>query len=339
MTIATHHTPTASPLMVIIRGHLPLFFGVAVCMDVAFFAQAIGPETGVPVMLLALCTGMVLGHLIPWLFATDAGVAYSAKTLLRLGIVCLGARISVADIVDIGVMPFITVIVALPCTILFGIMLSRMMKRDLSFGVLTGGAVAICGASAALALSTVLPRAKNGEDRLPGVIAVVTILSSITMIGYPVLLRWLGLPDAEIGIVLGASIHDVGQAVASGYSVSPEAGATATVVKLSRVMLLPVVIVVLAVLLRGQGQAQGGATVPSFILGFLALAAANSLGLIPEAVTSVLTTASTGLLVTAIAGIGMRTRMDAVLGLGWRLPAILTLETVFLGAVAIAFWI
>ena len=339
MTIARQEYSSVSPLPSVVRNHLPLFFGIAVCMDVAFFASSMSKATGLPTMLLALLTGIVLGHMIPWLFASAPGVAYSGKTLLRLGIVCLGARISVGDIADIGAMPFVTVLVALPTTILFGVALARMMGRDLPFGVLTGGAVAICGASAALALSTVLPRGKGGEDRLPGVVAVVTILSSMAMIGYPVILRWLGLPDTEIGVVLGASIHDVGQAVASGYSVSPEAGATATVVKLSRVMLLPVVIVVVALLMHRQDGEGSGASIPSFILGFLGLAALNSLGLIPEAARDMLAAASGALLVTAIAGIGIKTRLGAVIGLGWRLPAILTLETVFLGAIATAFWV
>lgn len=313
--------------------------GVTLATGIALLALTVSDHTGLPAMLLALFAGLALAQpgWVPAMAGPGTGV--SAKTCLRLGIVLLGARISVGDIAGIGLKPFLTVLVLLPATILFGVGIARMMRRGLSYGLLTGGAVAICGASAALAVSTVLPKRADGEERLSGVIAVVTILSTAAMVTYPVILGALGMDDATIGIVLGATIHDVAQVVASGYSVSTEAGDTATVVKLSRVMLLPVVTVVLALALRGSSGTGERAPFPLFILGFLGLAAANSLGLVPQAWGTLLGLISTVLLVSAIAAIGMRTRLATILNFGWVLPLVLLAETLFLAILATLIWV
>ncbi|MEO0820277.1 MAG: putative sulfate exporter family transporter [Pseudomonadota bacterium] len=313
--------------------------GLLVVAATAAVAIAAGRLWALPPMLVALLIGLAVAQWRPAIGA-EAGVAFSAKTLLRAGIVLLGARISVGDIAAIGVMPFLTVALALPATILFGLALARMLGRDAGFGLLTGSSVAVCGASAALAVSTVLARRGDAEERLCGVVAVVTVLSSLAMLSYPPLLAAMGFGAAETGVVLGATIHDVGQVVAAGYSVSEETGDVATVVKLARVMLLPVVVVVLAAALAGGGGAgQPGTGFPLFILGFLGLVLVNSLGLLPEAVVSAMSALSGAALVAAIAAIGLRTKLAKVLGFGWMLPAVLLGETLFLAALVTLLWL
>lgn len=315
----------------------PVLPGLALALVTGVLALALADGTGWPAMLMALIAGLTLGQVRPAL-GREAGVELSAKSVLRFGIVLLGARISVGQIAGIGWEPFATVLVALPATILCGVLIARAMGRGVSLGLLSGGAVAICGASAALAVSTVLPSRADADERLCGVIAVVTLLSSAAMIGYPVILGALGFSPQEIGVVLGATIHDVGQAVASGYSVSEEAGAASTIVKLSRVMLLPVVILALALMIK-QDQGAGSTPFPRFVLGFLALVAINSLGLIPAGLAEALTFVSTLCLTSAIAAIGMKTRIAKVAGFGWQLPAILALETLFLVTLVTLIWL
>jgi uncharacterized integral membrane protein (TIGR00698 family) len=136
-------------------------------------------------------------------------------------------------------------------TIVLGVFLAKMLGLQKRFGALTGGSVAICGASAALAISTILPKGANHErDTLLTVIGV-TAMSTIAMIVYPILSAQLGMSETEAGIFLGGTIHDVAQVVGAGYSVSENAGDMATLTKLVRVaMLMPVVLIMMIVIGR-----------------------------------------------------------------------------------------
>ena len=121
-------------------------------------------------------------------------------------------------------------------------------------------------------------------------VIAVTALSTIAMIVYPIIGAALGLSDHAMGVFFGATIHDVAQVVGAGYSVSEEAGATATFVKLLRVALLvPVVIVLSLCFARHPGASQGGKLpIPFFVLGFAALVLIGSTNIIPPDVVAVL---------------------------------------------------
>jgi uncharacterized integral membrane protein (TIGR00698 family) len=248
----------------------------------------------------------------------------------------LGARITFDQLAALGSGPLVLVLVCICTTIAFGLLASRMLGRSLSLGMLTGGAVAICGASAALAISAVLPRTANLErDTLFTVIAVTT-LSTIAMIVYPIIFASLGLSDQEIGILIGATIHDVAQVIGAGYAVSEEAGDIASYVKLLRVAMLPVVVIILGIVVsRTSGNGGGAVPWPLFTLGFAGLVVMNSLGLIPEPVRLLMVDASRWLLVAAIAALGVKTSMAEMFRLGPRHTILVIAQTVFLAVFAI----
>jgi uncharacterized integral membrane protein (TIGR00698 family) len=208
------------------------------------------------------------------------------------------------------------------------------MGRPLVEGLLTGGAVAICGASAALALSSVLPRSeRNGQFTLLTVVGV-TLLSTAAMIVYPVVARLAQFDDGAAGIFIGGTIHDVAQVVGAGYIISPRAGDSATFVKLLRVaMLLPVVLVFSFVFrASAEGAVERQPLVPWFLVAFAALVVASSTGLLPAQAASSLSSVSRWCLVTAIAALGVKTSFEEFAGLGWRPAALMVGETLFLGA-------
>jgi len=215
-------------------------------------------------------------------------------------------------------------------TILAGWGLARAFKLAPSFGVLTGGSVAICGASAALALSSVLPANTTRERDMLLTVVGVTTLSTLAMVVYPLIAAALGLSDAATGIFLGATIHDVAQVVGAGYGVSPEAGDSATLVKLFRVALLLPTILIVALLFRGQAGAEGKRPpiLPMFMVGFAALVAVNSAGVVPAAVMGLVSETSRWFLVTAIAAVGAKTALGDLVHVGWRPVALIVAETV-----------
>ncbi|MDP3524483.1 MAG: putative sulfate exporter family transporter [Hoeflea sp.] len=314
------------------RGRV-LFPGLLLAVTIAAAAKFLSEHYVAPVMLFALLIGMAFNFMADQ-ERTAQGVVFASKTLLRLGIVLLGARITLGDIAGIGTSGLLTVAGLMALTIGFGFICAKMFSRGWRFAVLTGGAVAICGASAALALAAVIPANDKTERNVLFTVVAVTTLSTIAMIIYPVLFALAGLSDAQSGFMIGATVHDVAQVVGAGYSISTEAGDMATIVKLLRVTLLPVVLIILALALARRESGFSQVRLPLFVIGFGVVTLANSIGLIPASLASLLVDASSWLLVIAIAALGVRTNMKAMLDLGWRHVAVIVLETVFLLALA-----
>ncbi|WP_394690936.1 YeiH family protein [Hoeflea sp.] len=307
-----------------------LFPGLLLALTIAAAAKFLSEHYAAPVMLFALLIGMAFNFMADQ-ENTGEGVVFASKSLLRLGIVLLGARITLGDIAGIGTSGLLTVASLMALTIGFGFVCAKLFSRGWRFAILTGGAVAICGASAALALAAVIPANDKTERNVLFTVVAVTTLSTIAMIIYPVLFGLAGLSDAQSGFMIGATVHDVAQVVGAGYSISTEAGDTATIVKLLRVTLLPVVLIIVA--LSVAGRESGGFShvrLPLFVIGFGIVTIANSTGLIPAALAALLVDASSWLLVIAIAALGVRTNMKAMLNLGWRHVAVIVAETLFL---------
>lgn len=314
-----------------------LWPGVLTAITIALAATFVSEHQGGPQLLYALFFGMAFNFAAQGEKVRD-GIDFASRHILRFGVVLLGARITAAQIADLGVEAILLVAGGVVATLFFGALVGRLLGRPAAEGVLTGGAVAICGASAALAISAVLPKNEANQRFTLFTVVGVTALSTVAMVTYPSLVKALGLDGTEAAVFLGGTIHDVAQVVAAGYIVSPEVGDGATFVKLFRVaMLLPVVAVV-AMLFRDGGAAGGRKPpmLPGFLVGFALLVAVNSLGLIPQPATEVASGLSRWCLVVAIAALGVKTSLQQLAALGWRPVVMLTVNTLFLAAVVLA---
>ncbi|HEY6334700.1 MAG TPA: putative sulfate exporter family transporter [Alphaproteobacteria bacterium] len=308
-----------------------IFPGVLASAVVAMAATFLSGRYGGPVMLFALLLGMPF-HFLSLEGRCVAGINIAARTILRFGVGFLGARITIAQIASLGWKPFLSVICATILTILVGAAIARAFKLQRDFGLLTGGATAICGASAALAIGTVLPRDKTSERDVIFAVIGVTTLSTMAMVLYPLIAALFHLSYVDQGVFLGGTIHDVAQVVGAGYSVSPQTGDVATVVKLLRVsMLLPVVLSI-SLFLPGAARPAGSRAlpVPGFLLGFAALVILGSFGVIPGFVRDGLASVSQWCLVIAIAALGMKTSIKALVQVGLRPIVLMVAETLLL---------
>ncbi|MDP5306658.1 YeiH family protein [Paracoccus spongiarum] len=319
-----------------------LFPGIAVAVLVAITAQFLSEHYGAPAMLMALLLGLALHFLADEGTRTRPGIEFASRAILQVGVALLGARISAQMIADLGLATIGLVVAGIVATILVSLLLARAFGQDWRLALLTGGSVAICGASAAMAIAAVLPRDERSERNLAFTVLSVTLLSTVAMVAYPPLVGALGLSAPEAGVFLGGTIHDVAQVVGAGFSISPEVGETATLVKLIRVsMLAPVVLAVsLAVRARGQAErvAAGGRPplLPGFVLGFLALATLNSLALIPVPVADLAAGLSRWALLAAIAAVGIRTSLVRMLAVGGNAVALIVAESALLAGVILA---
>ena len=310
-----------------------------VCVVIALAATFLSEHYGGPQLLYALLIGLAF-HFLNSNPRVKPGVDFCGRSLLRIGVALLGARITLTQVAKLGLGSAVTLVVAVALTILFGLVLARWLKRPREEGLLSGGAVAICGASAALALSSVLPQTRENERFTLLAVVGVTVLSTLSMVVYPFALKAIGLPAGQAGIFLGGTIHDVAQVVAAGMMLGPQVGDTATVVKLFRVMLLMPIVVLVAISYRNHPATKTVdeelPLVPGFLLAFIVLVLLASLGAFTPAMTRLASDTSRWLLVTAIAAAGIKTSFEDLLKLGWQPVAMLVGETVFIASLVLA---
>lgn len=314
--------------------------GLMICVTIALATTFIADHYGGPTLLYALLFGMTL-HFLSEEGKCLAGIEFAAKKVLRIGVALLGVRITTEQVVELGIGPVLTVVCGVILTISLGAVLARLLGLDKNMGLLTGGSVAICGASAALALSAVMPRNEVNDRNTIMTVVGVTTLSTMAMVIYPLLVGLLDFSETEAGIFLGGTIHDVAQVVGAGYMISENTGDVSTFVKLLRVaMLVPAVMVFMFLFRRERSQEDGASKVPmlpTFLVAFVALVIINSLGWIPSTVADGFTDLSRWCLVTAIAALGIKTSFQKLAVVGWKPVILMVAETIFLLLVILTF--
>ncbi|MES3024646.1 MAG: putative sulfate exporter family transporter [Pseudomonadota bacterium] len=311
--------------------------GFIISAIVAAAASFLAEHYGAPVMLFALLLGMSLNFLSAE-GQCKGGIEFTARTVLRIGVALLGLRLTLTQIAALGWKPVLMVVTVVVATIGLSVIVAKWLGFNRLFGLLTGGATAICGASAALALAAALPAHPRKEQATLFTVIGVSALSTMAMIVYPMIAQWLALTPPQAGLFLGGTIHDVAQVVGAGYSMSRETGDAATVVKLMRVAMLLPVILVATMITRARGVAEGTRRpplLPGFAVGFLALACINSTGLVPPAVIQMGNDLSRWALVIAISALGMKTQLKELAAVGFKPIAFMVGETVFLAGLVL----
>jgi uncharacterized integral membrane protein (TIGR00698 family) len=304
--------------------------GLALSAAVAIAAYAIAlllPRMlPLPTMVLALFIGMVF-HPLAKKPAIEPGMAFCVKTLLRWAVALLGLRIGLADIAALGLVTAALVIAAMVATTASGLVFARFNGLRAEFGALAGAATAVCGASAALATSTVVPYYPGKQADIIFVVVGVNALATLALVIFPPLCVLLGFDAQMTGVMLGGTIHDVAQVVGAGYAVSEPVGNTAVIVKLFRVFLLLPVVLGIGWYFASRGAEPGKAKVPMpiFALVFLLLCAVNSaVPLMPvlaplyDPMRAFLIDFSTWGLLIAIGALGLGTSLSGIAALGWR---------------------
>jgi uncharacterized integral membrane protein (TIGR00698 family) len=318
--------------MASIRGVLP---GLALSALVAVAAVMAAPFVAmlfpVPAMVIALVIGIALNPLA-WRPKFAPGIAFCLKTILPWAVALLGLRIALGDIAALGSATAILVVAAMAFTIAAGVLLARAFGQSPAYGALAGAGTAVCGASATLATSIMLPDYKGKEADVAFVVVAVNALSTVAMVLYPLVCTFLGFDQQLTGVMLGATIHDVAQVVGAGYAVSETTGNTAVIVKLFRVFLLfPVVLAIGWAYARPTASAAAKIPIPVFALVFVALCVLNSIAssipamapIFAQIKAPLIEVSAWGLLI-AIGALGLGTSLTAIAALGWRHVATVT---------------
>lgn len=316
------------------RDYLP---GLTVAGLATLAAASLADRYHAPLTLMALLIGLALNFLSVDRRLTP-GLQIAARELLRWAIVLVGARVTFGQIVALGPEALVAVIVTIALTVLAGVAAARALGFSQAFGVLAGGAVAICGGSAALALSATLGERRISQAQLTLVLVGISTLSPMAMVLYPAAAHALHFSDAQAGYFLGGSVHDVAQALGAGYAYSPAAGATATIVKLARVAMLAPVLAAIAMLFPpADGSSGKRVGVPWFVLGFFAVAGVNSTGIIPVAISAGVAEFAAVLLAVSVAATAIRSPLGEIMKSGPRPLLALVAATATAFACALAY--
>ncbi len=307
------------------RDYMP---GLLVTGIAALAAAWLAEHYGAPRMLMGLLIGLALNFT-----NTDrrlhGGLALASTTLLRWGIVIAGLQVTIWQIADLGWPSFVWIALMIAIVTGVGAITARGVGLSASFGTLAGGAVAICGASAALALASLLGEKRSSQAQLTLVLVAISAASALAMSIYPAVAHVIGMTDRQAGWLVGSSIHDVAQAMGAGYSISDEAGQTATIVKLTRVALLAPALAVIALIFPAQaGQLRTRIRLPWFVIGFLILGAVRSFIQLPAVTTDFAQLVTSALLLLAVTATGIRSPMDLLLKQGWRSAAPVIVATI-----------
>jgi uncharacterized integral membrane protein (TIGR00698 family) len=277
----------------------------AVAFGVARVVGVLNPST-VAVVIGALAANLGLHR--PSL---HAGTHVASHRLLRVAVVLLGLQLGLPQLLGLGAGGFAVVLVTVAVTFVGTRLIGRALRVPPARSLLVATGFSICGASAVAAMSDV---ADGDEDDTAVAIALVTLCGSLAIVLLPLLRVPLGLDPTDFGRWVGASVHDVGQTVATANRV-PGALTTAVVVKLSRVVLLAPLVAGVGMAGRRRTRATTGArasgpgqrrapVVPLFVVGFLVAIGVTSTGLLPAEVLTGAEHVQSVLLVAALVGLG-----------------------------------
>ncbi len=298
--------------------------GLATALIVALAAMWLADQYEFPAILAGLLLGLAL-HFLSEHPKLGDGLDFVSRHFLRVGIVLLGLQVSLMQIANVGWVAFAGLLAIMGAAFGAGLLGAKLAGQGRYAGVLAGGATAICGASAALALYGVVGRDRLDQARFTLTLVGVALASALALALYPPIAAALDLSDAQAGYLVGSSIHDVAQAIGGGYAISDEAGAQATVIKLARVALLAPVVALVALWIGSPGDESRTAkpawrriSVPWFILGFLALVVASSVITVPPVVAERGLELSKFLLLLAVTATAMRSRLAVLIEAGWQ---------------------
>lgn len=282
---------------------------VAVLVALGFLGHHLVPS--VSPLLWAMLLGVLLAPVAHARPSTAAGIKMSATHLLRIGVALLGLQISLTQIARVGLLGLMVAVGTIVATMTLTIWMGRRLgvPRQLALLIATGSAV--CGASAIAAMNSV---ARAHDEQVGYAVATVTVFGSAAMLLLPPASALLGLSDLHAGIWAGASIHEVAQATGAGAVISATALEFATLVKLTRVVMLAPLLAIFGA--RGANGSRG--RVPGFVLAFVALIALRSIADVPQGVVDIGAVAATVLLAAGLSALGLGIRIQALRVAGLR---------------------
>lgn len=288
--------------------------GILLTASIAAFAWAAGglfPIIGAAIF--GIIFGMMVGLFkLPDQYAT--GIRFSSKQILQAAIICLGFEMNFMTIITVGKESLLLILLTIPSALLCAWLIGRRLKLESKTTILIGIGTAICGGSAIAAAAPVI---KADDQEIAHSISTIFLFNILAVFIFPFLGHLLGMSDHAFGMWAGTAINDTSSVVAAAYSYSAKAGELATIVKLTRaLMIIPVTLILSIYFTRKEQNSVKFSLLkvfPWFILGFLATAIINTTGILPADLSTQLGTLGKFMIVVAMTAIGINTDLKALI--------------------------
>ncbi len=306
------HLPSFLPGLILSLGLAGLSYAVSLLERSLTGVLLVGP------ILLAILLGVLGRNLFRLPEVLDPGIRFSFRPLLRLGVIGLGFDFSAHEILSVGPRGFLLDLSVILAVYGASFWIGRKKKLPDTLSLLLGTGTAICGASAIVAVNSVV---KGRDEEVAFSVATVTLFGTLSMFLFPLADRFLHLPAVVYGAWAGSSIHEVGQVIGATLPYSHESLELGTVLKLTRIaFLLPVILILEGILLsQSRGTPKKGDRArhfPWFVVGFGGVVAMNVFVPIPPALLETLQEIDAAVLTVAMAAMGLETRLSRLVRFG-----------------------
>lgn len=295
------------------RGSAPFLLGLGITLVIAIIAKYIAMLPVLSIigqLVIAILLGMVWRATLPVPGSSMVGVEFASKKLLRLGIILLGMRLNLQDIIQAGPKVFAVAALDIVFALVVVYGLTRLFGVNRRLGMLTACGTAICGAAA---VAAVAPQVKADKQETAVGVATIAVLGTLFTLAYSVIYPILGLTESGYGVFAGGTLHEIAHVIAAAAAGGQQAMDIAIIVKLTRVALLVPVALVIGWWYHRQTKHKDGASqaertplaIPWFILGFLAVSGINTLGIVPQSIAAQIVALAYLLIAMAMAGLGL----------------------------------
>ena len=277
-------------------------------------------------LIIGILLGMVYANSVKKYFpqSFDKGIAFCTKTILRTGIVLYGFRLTFQNLEDVGILGVLTAFIIVSSTFIMGYFVgTKILKLDREITILTSAGSAICGAAAVLATESVL---KSPAYKSAIAVSTVVVFGTIAMFLYPFLFKLgiLNLTEPNMGIYIGATLHEVAHVVGAGQSLGENVSQNAVIVKMIRVMMLAPFLIILSIWLlktavnstNNEDGTKSKIIIPWFAVMFIVVVGFNSFDLLSLKIVESINYLDGFLLTIAMTALGMQTSFDKFKNVG-----------------------
>jgi uncharacterized integral membrane protein (TIGR00698 family) len=289
--------------------------------DFSFFKDlAISP------LIIGILLGIVYANSVKKYFpqSFDNGIAFCTKTILRMGIVLYGFRLTFQNLEDVGILGVLTAFLIVSSTFIIGYFVgTKILKLDREITILTSAGSAICGAAAVIATESVL---KSPAYKSAIAVSTVVVFGTVAMFLYPFLFKLgiLNLSEANMGIYIGATLHEVAHVVGAGQSLGENVSQNAVIVKMIRVMMLAPFLIILSIWLlktavnntNNEEGTKSKIIIPWFTVVFIVVVGFNSFDLLSHNIVESINYLDGFLLTIAMTALGMQTSLEKFKNVG-----------------------
>ncbi len=304
------------------KNHLP---GIGLALLIALIAtmiEGVLPGNIIGPSVIAMFIGIIVRATFFNRQLFQEGVQFTSKRVLKLAIILLGASLNFSIVLEVGGQTVAVLVFTLLTAFLGGYILGKLFKVNWKLSGLISAGTAICGGSA---IASVAPVIEADDGDVSYAMSLVFLVDLFLVVLYPLIGRMMSLSDSFFGYWAGTSINDTSSVVAASFSFSEAAGEIATLVKLTRTLaIIPTVLIFSSIYIYKQRSHVGNkaekvkvsSLVPWFIVFFVLMAVLQTIGFIPQSVADIMRSISRFLMVTALASIGLKTDVKALMKTG-----------------------